>query len=291
MNVRDFRSGWLVAGVTLNIVGVALLSGCGSQQDDASTETDVLSERAREVAKVWDESAGAASYREGYYPMAETTQLPVGGFRTEGDKRAYNNRNIVLAGELPDSESKNGEVQWSGGGSATLPLVSASDSYERLSGPESDGASRLTVTGAKLGKMEVITSRGPATVSAWLFSLEGYDTPLKQAAVATSKAPESPIKPDRSIAGHPLNRIANVSRDTRSVSVVALHGSCDDGVEVDVWETKASVVMASTVKNSGGDGNCTKQAKMQRVTVSLKSPLEGRAILDARTARPVPYKG
>ncbi|MFD5182322.1 hypothetical protein ACFWMQ_06715 [Streptomyces sp. NPDC058372] len=291
MNVEAFRSGWLVAGVALNIVGVALLSGCGSQQDAAGSEADVLSDRTREVAKAWDGSAAAVSYGEGYYPMGATVQPPVGGFHTEGDKRAYENRNYVLSGALPNAGPRKGDVQWSGGGSTTLPLVSASHVYENLSGPQVDGEPRLTITGAKPGKMKVITSRGPATISAWLFSLEGYETPLKQAAVATSKVPEAPIKPDRSIAGYPLNRIANVSRDTRSVSVVALHGSCDDGVEVDVLETEASVVLASTVKNSGDDDKCTKQAKMQRVTVSLKSPLEGRAILDARTARPIPYKG
>ncbi|WP_323390973.1 hypothetical protein [Streptomyces jumonjinensis] len=181
-------------------------------------------------------------------------------------------------------------MAWTGGGSLARPLTGADEAYQTLAGARVGGKPRLTVTGVKLGEMSVASSRGPATVPAWLFDLKGYGSPLKQAAVTPSKLPQPPIERSRDIAGHSLNQLVQVSADGRSVTVVALHGACDDGPVVDVLETRGSVVLSASVKDRKDDGNCTKQLLQQQVTVKLDRSVGDRVLLDAHTGRPVPYK-
>lgn len=63
------------------------------------------------------------------------------------------------------------------GESLTRPLTGVDESYNSLAGGRKGGKPTLAVTGAKLGEMRVDTSRGPAVVPAWLFTLDGYDSP------------------------------------------------------------------------------------------------------------------
>ncbi|MGW7082212.1 hypothetical protein ACWGH2_01760 [Streptomyces sp. NPDC054871] len=75
------------------------------------------------------------------------------------------------------------------------------------------------------------------------------------------------------------------------MTVIALHGVCDDGSEVSVLETSGSAVLSAFVKDRKDAGDCTKQAKMQQVTVKLEHPLGDRVLLDAHTGRPILYRG
>ncbi|MFG2559147.1 hypothetical protein [Streptomyces sp. NPDC048496] len=291
MRIRASRSASLLAGVILSAVGLAAVSGCGSRQAAAGGDAEVLTDRARQVAAAWDGSTAAAAWRAGYYPMGETVQLPRGGLRSQADKQAYENQNFALRGELPGTGPKDGQATWAGGDSLTRPLVGADESYKTLAGTHVGGEPHLTVTRVELGEMTLATSRGPATVPAWLFTLDGYATPLKQAAVVPPKLPLAPIEAARDIPGYPLDRLVRIASDGRSVTVVALHGACDDGPKVDALETSGSVVLSATVKDHEDGSICTKQARMQQLTVKLERPLHDRVLLDARTGQPVPYKG
>jgi hypothetical protein len=156
----------------------------------------------------------------------------------------------------------------------------------RSSGP----GPRLTVTRAKLGETTLATSRGPATVPAWLFTIEGYDTPLKRVAVDPSKLPEPPIGPVDQLSDDlwELNQLVEVAEDGRSVTVLAHHGSCDDGPAVEALETDGSVVLSGYVVGRK-DGPCTADLRAKKVTVELDRPLGDRILLDAFTGRPVPH--
>jgi hypothetical protein len=150
----------------------------------------------------------------------------------------------------------------------------------------------LVVTGARLGRTELATSRGPATVPAWLFTLRGYDTPLKRVALAPSKAPGPPIGPAAKAPGdelRPLEQVVRTARDGRSVTLLAGHGECDDGPAVAVLETAGSVVLSGSIRNPG-EGDCPAVLKFTKVTVTLARPLGDRVLLDAFTGRPVPYE-
>jgi hypothetical protein len=225
--------------------------------------------------------------------MGEAVQLPENAFRHEADKEAYATQNFVLRGDLPATPRKEGDVRWAGGGSLTLPLMGARQAYETVARGSNDGP-HLTVTGAELGEMTLATSRGPATVPAWLFTLEGYDTPLKRVAVRPSKLPRPPIGPAAESPSSGLRNLDHLDETavgSRTVMVVALHGACDDGPVVDVLETRGSVVLSAYVVGTQDGRPCTTQLLGKDVTVTLERPLGDRILLDAFTGRPAPYGG
>ncbi|MGW3248875.1 hypothetical protein [Streptomyces sp. NPDC001070] len=293
MRTSTARTVNLLVLLVVLTAGNATVAGCGSRQPGGSSHVNPTPEteaRARRVADAWDGSKAAEVWRKGYYPMSDVVELPEHAFRNEADKIAYLSQNLTLDGELPTASAKDGQVEWESGESLTLPLMDARQAYETLARGGSDGPP-LTVTGAKLGVMTLATSRGPATVPAWLFALEGYDTPLKRVAVRPSKLPAPPVKPVDDLPSDelwPLGGLVRTAGDGRSVTVVAHHGACDDGPAVDVLETAGSVVLSAYVVGTS-DGPCTSQLLGDEVVVKLASPLGERIVLDAFTGRPVPY--
>jgi hypothetical protein len=290
MHTNTSRTGRLLAALALFAVGTGALAGCGGRSGDAGDVAPETRERARRVADAWDGSAAADAWRSGYYPMADVVQLPEGAFHNAADKEAYLTDNFVLDGELPGTSPKSGQVTWESGASLTRPLMGARQAYETLAGTSSKGP-HLTVTGAKLGETTLATSRGPATVPAWLFTLEGYDSPLKRVALGPSQLPKPPIGPARESPTNDLwelDRMAGVSADGRSVTVLAHHGACDDGPAVDVLETDGSVVLSGYIVGTK-DGPCPSILLAKKVTVKLERPAGDRVMLDAFTGRPVPY--
>ncbi|WP_367319424.1 hypothetical protein [Streptomyces sp. HUAS ZL42] len=294
MRTPTARTARLLVVLALLTGTVGAVAGCGSERAgggarDAEQAPDPAV-RARQVADAWDGSPAAETWRQGYYPMGDVVQLPEDAFHDSDDKEAYARRNFVLLGELPAEAPADGQIKWRSGGSLTLPLMDARSAYETLAGGGDDGP-HLTVTGAKLGETTLTTSRGPATVPAWLFTLEGYDTPLRRIALSPSKLPAPPIGEAAEVPGDalwPLRGLVRVAGDGRSVTVVAEHGACDDGPAVDVLETDGSVVLSASVVGTG-DGDCTMQLLGKEMTVKLSRPMGDRLLLDAFTGQPVPY--
>jgi hypothetical protein len=281
------RSVRLVAVALLVAAGGGALAYAVEQRDGGQPPGAAV--RARLVAEAWDGSRAAEVWRAGYYPSGETVQPPEGGFRGAADKEAYLARDFELRGELPDLRREKGTVRWEGGGSLTLPLRDAREAFADLDG--SDGRAPLTVTGVRLGEMTLATNRGSATVPAWLFTLEGYDTPLKQVALGPSELPRSPIGPARDLPTDVLGSLlgsARVSEDGRTVTVVAGHGGCDDGPALHALETAGSVVLSGSVVGTD-DGPCTAEMLAEEVTVRLDRPVGDRVLLDAFTGRPLPF--
>ncbi|MGA5895403.1 hypothetical protein [Streptomyces venetus] len=299
MHTHIRRTIRLLTVLAICTVGAGAAAGCGTNEADhgdaeaRSTEPAPQSgARARQVADAWDGSKAAEAWHEGYHPMEAVVQPPENGLRSAADRRAYETGNFDLRGKLPSAPHKSGHVRWKSGSSLTTPLMEAEKAYKTLDRGSSPGP-RLTVTGARLGEMTVVTTRGPATVPAWLFAVEGYAGPLKRAAVGPSKLPAPPIKPlgqdevPTDVLA-PLGGLTEVSRDSRSITVVATHGSCDDGPTVGVLETSGSVVLSASAAGSE-DGNCSSEMRGEEVSVELDRPVGERLVLDAFTGRPVPY--
>lgn len=168
--------------------------------------------------------------------------------------------------------------------------MEAQKAYQSFALNKSEGP-KLTVTGARPGETTITTSRGTATVPAWLFTLEGYDTPLKRAAVTPSKLPNSPIGHAQQGSAGGLQRVARLAgtaADGRSITVKATHGACDDGPVVKVLETEKSAVLYASIAGAQS-GPCSAEMLEQSVKVELRQPLGDRILLDALTGRPVPY--
>ncbi|MEU9558159.1 hypothetical protein [Streptomyces fumanus] len=292
MDTRPKRS---IRLLSASLLSAGLLAGCGGDQrtDDGRANDRsprVREERARQVADAWRGSAAAAAWARGYHPMADAVQKPVSGWRGETDERAFETRKFVLDGDLPGPPSAVGKVDWGDGEELTRPLMGPEKAYQSFALGRGAGP-RLTVTGARLGTTTIATSRGKATVPAWLFTLEHYDTPLKRVAVTPSKLPEPPIGQARQGAAGGLRsipRLAGTAADGRSVTVRATHGSCDDGPVVTALETGESVVLSASVEGAER-GACPAVMIEQDVTVGLSRPLGDRVLLDALTGRPVPF--
>ncbi|WP_223863175.1 hypothetical protein [Streptomyces sp. 5-10] len=296
MHANTARTVRPLLGVALCAVTAMVTAGCGEKADDSGAQirntqsAPQPGHRARQVADAWDGSKAAQQWHQGYYPMGEVVQSPKGGFHNEADSRAYGTGNFDLRASLPSAPRKDGRVTWERGASVTRQLIGAQEAFKALDRDSSPGP-RLTVRGAKLGEMTLMTSRGPATIPAWLFTLEGYDTPLKRAAVEPSKLPEQPIKSVGQVATDalaPLGGLIKIAGSGRSVTVIATHGSCDNGPAVDVLETSGSVVLSAYTAGSK-DGDCTSEMHGQELTVKLHRPVGSRVLLDAFTGRPVPY--
>ncbi|MFF4255092.1 hypothetical protein ACFY1L_28180 [Streptomyces sp. NPDC001663] len=283
----------MLVALALCTAGSGVAAGCGSEKAGSRGDDSVRNSqgRAREVADAWHGSEAARVWAKGYYPMGEVLELPEGAFHTDADKRAYTTQNFVLRGTLPTTPKKNGQVKWESGGSLSLPLMTAREAYDTVARGGNDGP-HLTVTDAKLGETTLATSRGPATVPAWLFTLEGYDTPLKRVALSPSRPPKAPIDPAAEVPSDelwPVERLVEVTDGGRSVTVIASHGACDDGPAVDVLETDDSVVLSASIVGTK-DGACTSQLLGERTPVKLDRPLGDRILLDAFTGRPVPVE-
>ncbi|MGA4855715.1 hypothetical protein ACPCAB_03435 [Streptomyces koyangensis] len=286
MRAAGRMSGRAVAALVVGcLAGVA---GCGSPDADESGEREARADRAQAVAEAWEGSAAAEAWRTGYHPVEVAVRAPRGGLRGAADERAYQERHFALRGQLPAKRPADGTVRWGEGDSLERPVQGPAESYQALvAGGGGEGAP-LTVTGVERGEMRLATTRGPATVPAWLFRLEGYDAPLSWAAVTPSPLPRSPVA--RTGGAPQVDRIVATSRDGRAVTVIAWHGACDDGAVVEALESRGSVVLSGSVKG-WKPGNCTKQAIEQRVTVKLERPVGERVLLDAHTGQPLPYAG
>ncbi|MDC2954682.1 hypothetical protein PO587_09430 [Streptomyces gilvifuscus] len=278
------------AAMLLSVLALLTTAGCGGETAaGGGPRSERTSQaRARAVAEAWRGSEAAEAWTKGYHPLDDVVQLPDGAFRTDADKRAYATQNFVLRTTLPTAPARTGRVKWSDGGSLTLPLTGAREAYDSVARGGNDGP-HLTVTHARLGETTLLTSRGPATVPAWLFTVEGYDTPLKRVALAPSRPPAPPIRPAAKVPSDelwPLARLVNVARDGRSLTVIAQHGGCDEGPAVDVLETDGSVVLSASITGHK-DGICTSEMLGEPRTVTLKRPLGDRILLDAFTGRPL----
>ncbi|MEU5346946.1 hypothetical protein AB0H18_40070 [Streptomyces sp. NPDC020766] len=293
--MRTARLRRLLVVTGLFVTAAVGVSGCGDKYGDSGSRHDPArtAERARQVSDAWEGSAAARAWRAGYFPLGDPVRLPEGAFHSDADKQAYQRQNFELRGSLPGAPPKKGEVRWPSGGSLAVPVVPARAAYEKVGTGSGPGTGpRLTVTGARLGEMTIRTSRGPATVPAWHFTIKGYDTPLKRVAVVASKLPKPPVKPVPDLTADlwELAGLDTVSRDGRTVVLRAHHGACDDGPGVDVLESGDNVVFSTWIRNPS-DGLCTKELRARKVTVKLDRPVGDRMLLDAFTGRPVPYEG
>jgi hypothetical protein len=278
------------AAMPLSVLALLAVGGCGGEQaaGGGSRPEGPSQARARAVAEAWHGSRAARAWTKGYHPLDDVVQLPDGAFHTDADKRAYATENFVLDTALPAAPARTGRVKWSHGGSLTLPLTGAREAYDSVARGGNDGP-HLTVTDARLGETTLLTSRGPATVPAWLFTIEGYDTPLKRVALGPSRPPAPPIRPAAKAPSDelwPLARLVDVSRDGRSLTVLAQRGACDEGPAVGVLETDDSVVLSASITGHKG-GICTSEMLGVPKTVTLKRPLGDRILLDAFTGRPL----
>jgi hypothetical protein len=277
-------------------------------------------ERARVVANAWQAAAAGTAWQTGFVPLADLTIPPPSGFRDDGTKQAFISGWYAMRAVLPSGTPATGAVRFPDGATLTVPLVGAKDAYDALdkgdppcpgdpklppgpgtdSGPSAlpgDGSVgtaaphncvSLTVTGATLSTTTLPTSRGAATVPAWLFTIAGLPEPVARVAVAASAvtpvpSPSVPTAPQVSglVSAQDLTGV-----DGNTLTYRLGVGACDTDITPLVYETDHVVVVAGSV-TTPTEGACIAILKLHPVTVTLAKPLASRPVVDAATGRPL----
>lgn len=295
------RTGVRAGAVLCGLMTVALTAGCGAPQSGAAEpgapprpRPDGRA-RMEQVAAAWEGSAVLRQWREGYHPLDPLDPQdwqPPGGFHSGEDKGAYVEGNFVLRAALPEAPPSATPIRWPDGSTLALPLRSAAQAYgeiDRDPDPDPDREHALPVTGVRFGETAVRTSRGPARVPAWLFTVEGYDTPLARIAVDPGEAATPPVPPLEDTDGATARLFGfRGAPEATTVGVTAGHGSCDGGVAVDVLEGVGTVVLSGRILPGTAlepGAGCDAMLHTLTVEVVLSRPVGDRIVVDAATGR------
>lgn len=298
--------------VTLAACGTqpAAIAGAGgsapavaSQNSQASSQASsqagppaTFETRARQVTAQWDRSPAAPAWRTGLILLAPSELVPIPrneGFASQEQKDAFGAGHFTLAGTLPTGPLP-GLVRWADGSTVKLPLLTARAAFAQLAaqrpcgGPDSCG--QLTVTRVQPATVTVATSRGPASVPAWSFTVAGLSWPASEVAVAPASLVVlpgyGPVPPaGRNTPG--VTELAAVSADGRTLTVQLLGGACDAAWGAYRYESTRTVVVGSWVTEKGGNAPCAAVGIPRTARVTLECPLGTRVVLDVATGLPL----
>ena len=250
--------------------------------------------RARQVTAQWDRSHAARAWRAGLVLMdaSDLTPVPSKGFSTGREKLAFMSGHFRLAGVLPAGPLP-GMVRWANGTTLRLPLLSAGAAFAELAAERPcavpDACGQLSVTGAEPGVVTVRTSRGPASVPAWRFTVAGLGWKVSEVAVARSAfvvlPGYGPIPPaGRDTQG--VSELAAVSGNGRALRLIFIGGACEEAWGAYKYESGSTVVVGSWERSSA-NGPCPAVGIGRTARVTLARPLGTRVVLDVASGLPL----
>jgi hypothetical protein len=313
-----------LVGIPLLIFATAIATGCADTAPDgagspaASADPQTAFEvRAQRLAQVWRDAVGTDAWRRGFTPLQELTVPPAEGGFTDATKHALWSGWFRLDVGMPrEAGGREGAIRYPDGTTATVPLVTLAEAYAELDqgdpppcpgptvppaadAPPPDGGSpdsavsdeplksctALTVTSVTLGTVPLLTSRGEATVPAWLFTVRELKGPVARVAVAAKAITAVP----EIAAGElpPVTGLVGV-QDLTAIEGTRLAyrlgvGACDEKIAPVWFEAEDVVVVAGTA--SRRDGACTDQLLLHPVRAALGSAVGQRPVLDGQTGR------
>ncbi|KGN30236.1 hypothetical protein N802_09575 [Knoellia sinensis KCTC 19936] len=248
-------------------------------------------DRATEVAAAWQERGIAAAWTNGFVPLQELVVEP--DWRPNGFLEAsFGNGWIRTSAALPDVGGR-GVIRFGDGSSLSVPLVGAKAAYGQLpqrSGEcsadgQPPGCPWLTITQARLSTVQIETSRGPAEVPAWSFTVDGLPQPLLRVAVAPSATTSLPVEPSSFAGpGGVVSRKQLASSHGNSIAFDIEMGACN-GAQGLVSEFPDVIVVGVSVSPQEVDA-CIAALLPRRVEVRTTRPVGTRPIVD-ESGRPV----
>ncbi|NLU79464.1 hypothetical protein HCA58_13940 [Micromonospora sp. HNM0581] len=273
-------------------------------------------QRATTIAQAWrpDEE-----WTSGYVPLQDPTVLLGDPDFTEETKLAFNAGWYREQVPMPSGQPDDGTIRFPDD-EMPVPLITAAEAYRQLdqgdpppcpgrpkdpgtpppaeppggpdapvsSGPQAD-CIPLTVTNVELGSAPVHTSQGEAQVPAWLFTVEEIDAVVARIAVAPDAvgALPDPVTPSAPTPQDLVSAQDIESADDTTLIFRLGVGSCDSGITPLVQEHDQVVVVGGTVVRS--TGVCDDMLRLEPVTVTLRSPLGARPVLDVVSASPLRF--
>jgi hypothetical protein len=252
---------------------------------------------ARQEASAWARSPLARAWSTGLVVLTADalSSGPSGGFPSDAAKLAFINGDLVFTGAPPTGAPAD-VVAWPDGSRLRVPVLSEARVFSELtSSRQCPGCATtpLAVTAARPATLDVPTSRGPASVPAWAFTLKGVSAPVIQAALA----PGSYITPYTY--GSPAEKLAPLgtafvgggpvrpSADGRTLTVGLDASPCDTAWGGLAAEVGGVVVVGGWMHDPNPNAPCAASLVSRTATVRLNAPLDGRLVLDAATGQPV----
>jgi hypothetical protein len=282
-----------------------LLVGCGGAQDGGVKPGggDRLHQQAWEALDRWDKAVEAAGNGPRFVPVGEqTTQIgdweeAVGG----NNKAALNDGLVEAAVALPGGSHPTTTVRWADGTEIPVRTISAEAALQYLVRTSSSGQHRckectpLKVISVRAVTASQQTSRGPATVPAWEYELEGtkvtFTRPAVDPAAVVSVTPP-PWDPVNSPGG-----IWIESASTRVGSLdlmVGFVGSpdtadkpCGADYTAEAVESDSAVVVIVYEYRHAANETCAAIGASRTATARLAKPLGERTVLEVVQGLPV----
>jgi hypothetical protein len=152
------------------------------------------------------------------------------------------------------------------------------------------------VTGARLSTVKLQTTRGPATVPAWEYTLRGTAVRVTRVAVAgsaTVTVSPPPWDPNNPPAGLQIES-ATTSTGSRQLTVTftgapgPASSPCGIDYTGEAVESPRAVVVIIIEHPHAPDESCNAVGARRTAVVDLAAPLGERAVLEVREGLPVP---
>ena len=279
---------------------VVVLGGCGSGGDSpGAQELDQLRRQARDALVRYDKAVLDAGGQQGFVPVGDLT-----GQRGEWEPANGNNKQALLSGRvravtaLRAAPHPTGTVSWDNGATRVVPLISAEQALARLVAAGTGDCPEcmpLDVIGARLTTMRIRTTRGPATVPAWEYTLKGTAVRVTRAAVTSSAAvnvtPPSwdPFNPPGGLG----IESATTTTSGRQLTVTFTGAPnpadqpCGADYSTEAVESATAVVVIVIMHPHAANEICTAIGASRTATVELAQPLGERAVLEVQQGLPV----
>jgi hypothetical protein len=293
-------SGMLRRRWVLWMAVVVVLGGCGSGgASPGAEELDQLRQQARDALVRYDKAVLDAGGRQGFVPVGDLT-----GQRGEWEPANGNNKQALLSGRvragtaLGAAPHPTGTVSWDNGATRVVPMISAYQALARLVAAGTGDCPEcvpLDVIGARLTTMHIRTTRGPATVPAWEYTLKGSAVRVTRVAVTSSAAVK--VTPPSWDPFNPPGGLGIESATTTTSGrqlTVTFTGApkpadqpCGVDYSTEAVESSTAVVVIVIMHPHAANGICTAIGASRTATVELAQPLGERAVLEVRQGIPV----
>lgn len=286
------------------IVMLVALGGCANAPVPPGgvivEETPLLAAQAEAALDRWDRAVAEAGGMPRFVPVGDLTGQ-IGDWEPAlagNAKAALGNGQLTAIGTLPAAPEAAGEVVWAGGEREKVALLSAEETLGRITAgwAECSGCVPLEITGARLGSARVETTRGPATVPAWEFTVKGSRVRITRPAAGghgTVQVTPPSWDPYNSPAGLAISS-AQTSAGGRTLTV-GFTGAPRDASEpcgadytAVTVEAETAVVVYVLERHHAEGESCTAIGHPRTASAELAAPLGERAVLEITQGLPVP---
>jgi hypothetical protein len=227
-------------------------------------------------------------------PIVWLTPVTPQGFEADGDYKmawACGRYGLAPGAALPSAAPAKATVTFASGATRQYGAISAVAALEGLrataEGANSNGCggvAPLLFSSATLGEADLVTDRGTARVTAWLFAGTGIVGDIGYPALVPSAIWHGGITQGGSGSGSASG--GRVSADGRTLVFgfvgAEASGPCGADYVASAAESDTAVAVAvKAIPHQSGDGICDAVGYPRTVTVRLAQPLGGRVLLDA----------